>query len=219
MLPFIHLANILGILAYGSTPAISMENPIETNHRSNTDLRGHPVMRVHFPQASDVELYSDQTARGGGTLSSLIDLPGYSGLEWAGVLRGILNDQGERVGFVGVRIPLRIPTNTRYLEIRLDGENQLIIRANFQTATTWIPGIPGSLSYQVTLIRDQTRASVATVDLHQVQPSIRGRQIGFDLAPPFRVQDVQTFSIEMKLSEQMDPRKGVGIPFNIRILK
>ncbi len=165
-----------------------------------------------FLQLPPPELYSDQTERGGETRAHVLD--DSDGLILEGVLKGIIGREGTRVGFVGLRRPLKL-TPTRGIQLRVSGIEGLKTRAIFKTVHRKLPPYSGELTFQALLEATET-PEIYAVDLNSLRPYIRGSQIHTPLPNPFHHADVNEFALELKLSEQnFDP--DVGLPFRVKV--
>lgn len=156
------------------------------------------------------ELYSDYTARGGGTTVTLTQTS--DGLRIQGNLKGIIGREGTRVGFVGLRRELRLGEE-RELYMRVEGIEQLKARAVFRTTQTELPPYKGDLTFQ-TLLEKTDELHLYRIDLSRVVPTIRGREIADNVS--FESGHVRDFSFELKLSEQ-DFNQELGLPFDIKV--
>lgn len=158
------------------------------------------------------QLYSDQTARGGGTRVLLVEEA--DGLRLSGTLLGVVGREGTRVGFVGLRRSLTLQ-DACDLHIRVEGVEELKVRAVFKTTHTRVPPFEGDLTFQ-TLLEATAERDVYKISLAKLEPTIRGRLIQGPLPFPFKPTEVREFSVELKLSEQeFDPARG--LPFELKV--
>jgi len=158
------------------------------------------------------QLYSDQTARGGETRVSLVEET--DGLRGSGTRMGIVGRQGTRVGFVGLRRSLTLQDDSD-LYIRVEGVEELKVRAVFKTIHTHLSPFEGDLTFQ-TLLKGTAERDVYKISLAKLEPTIRGRLIQGPLPFPFNASEVREFSVELKLSEQeFDPARG--LPFELKV--
>lgn len=165
---------------------------------------------LSFLPLPHTELYSDYTARGGGTTVTLTQVS--DGLRIQGNLKGIIGREGTRVGFVGLRRELRLE-DVANLYMRVEGIEHLKARAVFRTTQTELPPYKGDLTFQ-TLLEKTDELHLYRIDLSRVMPTIRGREIADQLS--FESRDVRDFSFELKLSEQ-DFDQDTGLPFDIKV--
>lgn len=168
------------------------------------------LLLLSFLPLPHTELYSDYTARGGGTTVMLTQMS--DGLRIQGNLKGIIGREGTRVGFVGLRRELRLGEE-RELYMRVEGIEQLKARAVFRTTRRELPPYMGDLTFQ-TLLEKTDELNLYRIDLSRVVPTIRGREIADNVS--FENGHVRDFSFELKLSEQ-DFNQELGLPFDIKV--
>lgn len=165
---------------------------------------------LSFLPLPHTELYSDYTARGGGTTVTLTQVS--DGLNIRGNLKGIIGREGTRVGFVGLRRELRLEDEAN-LYMRVEGIEHLKARAVFRTTQSELPPYKGDLTFQ-TLLEKTDELNLYRIDLTRLVATIRGREIPDNVS--FDSQDVRDFSFELKLSEQ-DFDQDTGLPFDIKV--
>jgi hypothetical protein len=162
-----------------------------------------------FPESV---VYSDFTARGGETKVSV--LTDETGVRLEGNLLGVLNRNGLRVGFVGIRTPIALDKSPN-LFIMVEGIQKIKMRAVFSTLNRSVPNNDGELTYQ-TLLEPTNVSNLYKIDLNKLMPTVRGRNIGVTEAPIFRNGDVIDFALEIKLSEQLF-NQDEGMDFNFKV--
>lgn len=163
-----------------------------------------------FPES---EIYSDYTARGGETRVSVTR--DEKGARLQGNLLGIIGQSGKRVGFVGIRTPTAL-SDVSDLNVFVEGVKDLKVRAVFTTLNRNLPTLDGELSYQTILIPTNV-SNVYKIDLKNLIPTTRGRNLSISKVPPFRNEDVTHFAVEVKLSEQVFDQEE-GLDFNFKVL-
>lgn len=168
------------------------------------------LILISFLPLPQTELYSDRTARGGGTTVTLTE--SNDGLNIRGTLKGVIGRQGTRVGFVGLRRELRLGDETK-LFIRVEGIENLKARAVFRTTQSELAPYSGDLTFQ-TLLEKTDQKNLYRIDLTRPVATIRGREIEEEVH--FDTKDVIDFAFELKLSEQ-DFDQEAGLPFDIKV--
>lgn len=171
-----------------------------------------------FPDFNQATFYSDGTERGGGTQGTISVLPNEAGIILSGELRGIVNPLGNRVGFAGVRFPVRLSAGTRFLRLKVQYSTDLVVRAVLRTARRAIGPVQGELTYQTVLLPPESSGFVQ-VEFDTLRPVIRGREIDVDQAPAFLPEEVVFLAIELRLSDQvLDPDLD-SIPFEVTLVR
>ena len=168
------------------------------------------LILISFLPLPHTELYSDRTARGGGTTVTLTESS--DGLNIRGNLKGVIGRQGSRVWFVGLRRELRLGDETHLL-IKVEGIENLKARAVFRTTQMELPPYAGDLTFQ-TLLEKTDETNLYRIDLTRLVATIRGREIEAEVQ--FEPKDVIDFSLELKLSEQ-DFDQQTGLPFDVNV--
>lgn len=158
------------------------------------------------------QLYSDRSERGGETTVELSSEE--SGLRIQGNLKGVIGRSGTRVGFVGLRRALTLQEQ-EYLLIKVEGIENLKVRAVFKTIHRELPPFEGDLTFQA-LLEKTKKKDIYQINLLKLKPTIRGRLIEGRLPFPFQNRDVREFSFELKLSEQ-DFNPHEGKEFNVKV--
>jgi Complex I intermediate-associated protein 30 (CIA30) len=172
-----------------------------------------PMIFISVPKIQEITTYSDKSERGGATVAEFMESTQPNGIRARGVLKGIIGAEGQRVGFVGIRFPIGLRESDNDLFVRVTGTKDLLLRAVFKTKDQTVDGVAGNLTYQVLL--EATEAPLMfKINTNQLKPVIRGRDIDPSLAPPFRLSNVQTFGLELMLSEQVDIPED-GKPFDL----
>ena len=170
---------------------------------------------VLFSRASEVQIYSDASERGGMTEAEIYDDPNTGSLIFGGVLRGVTTATGQRVGFAGIRVPLGLSPSVRQIDFDLQETRDLTLRVVLRTTKRVAAGVAGELSYQAILAPASAIGMRRGIELNQLVPVVRGRELRRDQAPLFRPEQVESVAIELKLSEQIDGLQPEGGAFSI----
>jgi hypothetical protein len=177
-------------------------------------LSSRQRLELPWPIAAQLELYTDGSERGGATEARVTPVDESGSSLFEGHLRGVVTETGQRVGFAGVRLPLVLLPQVSKLSFRVEASDSLKLRAVFGTASRQVEGLPGTLSYQA-LLAPSAEAGFLEVDLSDLRPFVRGRELPWDRVPPFRSEDVESFALELKLSEQAGGQLPEGVHFSI----
>ncbi len=167
---------------------------------------------IGFLPFPDSETYSDFTTRGGET--KVFVTTDSNGARLQGNLLGIIGQNGKRVGFVGIRTPIKIK-NSPILYVSVEGINEIKARAVFSTVNRYSPNVDGELSYQCLLVPTNLK-NIYRIDLKNLVPTVRGRELPTNKAPLFNTDEVLNFALEIKLSEQVF-KQDDGLDFDFKV--